>query len=744
MTSHAGLLSRGWEVHQAGDHAAAERLYRQALALAPDDANTWCHLGMALHDRGLFRQAEAAYRRAIELRPAFPVAFHNLGNTLRALQRFDEALAHFEHALRLKPDYVGALNGKGGTLFLGGRFDEACICFERARELAPDDARAHENLAILWLLQGKFDRAWEEYEWRFKLYELVPEYSQPRWDGSSLDGRTILLIAEQGLGDTLQFVRYAAVLKARYDCQVILQCPRALLPLLATCPGIDCLVSKGDSPDRFDVWIPLLSIPGILRQTPETFPAEVPYLQASPELVSQWKDELDRLPGLKVGLFWQGKRDYLIDFSRSVPLAEMAPLGTLRGLQLIGLQKGDGIEQLDTLAGRLDVDNWGDRIDESSGAFMDTAAILTNLDLLITPDSSVGHLAGALGVPVWIVLSTVPHWPWMLDRGDSPWYPSARLFRQSTANDWAGVFDRIATELCRLSPRIERKQPEHYRVATSGHNRLTRTRHGLLLYNRHDKYIGRSLDRYGEFSDGEFDLLAQGLRPGGVIVEAGANVGAHTLPLAKCVGAEGRVYAFEPQRPIFHCLCANMAINSITNTRCYCKALGAELGELHVPVPDYDAENNFGAVEVGARAEGARAEGARAEGARAEGERVTVVTVDSLNLTRCDLIKADVEGMELEVLRGASATIEQFQPVLYLENDRPDRSAGLIEHVLGLGYNLYWHLPRLFNPNNFFGNRENEFGEIVSANMLGVHSSVRSSISGLRSVEGPQSDWKSR
>jgi len=728
MTTTSEALAHGWQLHQAGDVAAAEQVYRGVLASHPNDANAWCYLGLACHDQNRFGEAVVAYLNAIRIRPHFPVAYNNLGNTLRMQRRLDESLACLDEALKLKPDYVNAHKNKGTTLTWAGRLDDAVESYRQALRFGPEDAETHKNLGVIRLLQGKFEEGWREYEWWRKMHRTYhPATGQPAWDGSPLDGKTILLVAEQGLGDTIHFIRYAAVLKERFDCRIVALCPKPLLPLLKSFKAIDQWVPTGSDPPAFDTYAPLLSIPGILHDNLDTFPADIPYLFPDDSLVEKWKAELAGYRGLKIGIAWQGNPGYEADCFRSVPLLEFAPLGKLGGIRLFSLQKGAGVEQLDTLAGRLDIVHWGDLLDQASGPFMDTAAILKNLDLVITPDMALAHVAGALGVPVWLVLSHVPHWPWQLEREDTPWYPTMRLFRQPEMEDWASVFRRVAEELKAKHPDVVTgKRPDEYRVATSGFNRLARTRHGLMLYNRHDAYVGRSLERYGEYSEGEIDLFRQVVRPGWIVVEAGANVGAHTLALSRLVGEKGAVYAFEPQRVLFQTLCANMALNSRTNVHCRCEAVGERPDWIFVPALDFDAENNFAGLGLGEYQ---------------TGEKTPVVTVDGLQLPRCDLLKVDVEGMEWSVLKGAAKTIEQFRPILYVENDRRDRSAALIEHITSLGYSLYWHLPRLFNPANYFENAHNEFANIVSANMLGVHASVKTAISGLRPVEGPEDYW---
>lgn len=728
MAATAELLSQGWRLHQAGQLKTAEQHYRQALQLAPQDPNAWCYLGMACHDQERLDEAVAAYRQALRLQPDFPIAWNNLGNSLRLQRKIDEALASFDQALRLKPDYLTAQKNKGTALVWEGRLDEALTCYERCLELERNDAETHKNIGVVLLLQGQFERGWREYEWRWKTSEItLPDYPQPLWDGAPLDGRTILLTAEQGLGDAIHFIRYAAVLKQRYACRVIAACPRPLLTLLKSCAGLDALLAQGDPLPPFDVFAPLLNVPGILRDQASTFPRRVPYLHPDEALVRKWQAELAGFQGVKIGIAWQGNRQHQADRFRSMPMKEFLPLAKLTGVRLFSLQKGAGVEQLEALTGRLDALPLGSRLDEESGAFMDTAAVLKNLDLLITSDTAIAHLAGAIGVPVWVALPHVPDWRWLLEREDTPWYPTMRLFRQPQPGDWTSVFERIASALQETYPAVQRKSWSDYRLAASGMNRLTPGRHGWLLYNRFDTCVGRSLERYGEFSEGEVAVFRQLLRPGQVVVEAGANLGAHTLALSELVGDQGTVYAFEPQRIVFQTLCANLALNSRTNVDCRCEALGETPGWAFVPPVDYRAANNFGGLGLGSYQ---------------HGERVRVVTIDSLQLPRCALVKADVEGLELSVLRGAAETIAQYRPLLYVDNERPENSAAVIEYLLSLGYNLYWHLPPLFSPANYFDNNVNEFGGAVSANLLGVHASLKAAITGLPRIHSPQDDWR--
>jgi hypothetical protein len=313
--------------------------------------------------------------------------------------------------------------------------------------LKPDYPEAHANHAHACLQAGDWRRGWVEYEWRRKTKPCSPSrFSQPLWSGESLAGKTILLHAEQGLGDTIQFVRYAPLVK-RYDARVIVECQKPLLRLLAGCPGIDRLIGEGEELPAFDVQAPLMSLPAILNTTLENMPADVPYIFAAPELVARWRERLGSIEGFKIGISWQGNPRFPGDRFRSIPLRCFAALARLPGVRLISLQKGAGREQLVEVRDDFPVVDLADELDEEAGPFMDRAAVMKNLDLVVTSDTAIAHLAGALGVPAWVALKFAADWRWLLDRSDSPWYPSMRLFRQQTRGDWSQVFARMADAL---------------------------------------------------------------------------------------------------------------------------------------------------------------------------------------------------------------------------------------------------------------------------------------------------------
>jgi tetratricopeptide (TPR) repeat protein len=425
----------------------AIRCHEQALGQRPHFYEAHNNLGNALIAQRKLAEAERCYRETVRLRPDYAQGHYNLGIALAEQGRLDEALASYQEALRLKPDHTEARGNLGNALRALGRMDEALACYRQVLELKPDDPDAHMSRALAWLLLGDYERGWPEYEWRWRTRAFTkPRYVQPRWDGSPLAGRTLLLHPEQGLGDTIQFVRYAPLARARGG-KVVLACPKALRLLLSGCAGVDQLVVQGEDLPPFDTYAPLLSLPGLLGTTLATVPAEVPYLHADPELVQRWRRELEQLPGFKVGIVWQGNPDNRGDRYRSVPLRHFAALAAVPGVRLISLQKGPGTEQL--AAVDFPVTDLGPRLDESSGPFRDSAAVLQCLDLVVVIDTALAHLAGALAVPAWVALSASADWRWLLDREDSPWYPTVRLFRQRRFGEWEEVFARMAEALKR-------------------------------------------------------------------------------------------------------------------------------------------------------------------------------------------------------------------------------------------------------------------------------------------------------
>jgi hypothetical protein len=310
--------------------------------------------------------------------------------------------------------------------------------------LNPELADAHFSRATHRMRHGDLAGGLAEYEWRWKCSTFSDRgFAQPRWDGSPLGGRTILLYAEQGLGDTLHFVRYALWAKARGG-QVVVECQEPLSKLLAACPFVDRLIALGTPLPGFDTHAPLMSLPGILKLSAADL-WRGPYLSADPRLVDKWRAILGSPAGFRVGICWQGNPEHMFNSQRSFPLAQLMPIASLPAVRLISLQKGAPRDEL--AAAGFEVIDLGPAFDEDAGAFMDSAAVIANLDLVITADTAIAHLAGAMGAPVWLAVSAHPDWRWMMDRQDTPWYPSMRLFRQSKLDQWDDVFRPMADEL---------------------------------------------------------------------------------------------------------------------------------------------------------------------------------------------------------------------------------------------------------------------------------------------------------
>jgi tetratricopeptide (TPR) repeat protein len=464
------LNNLGVLLEDMGKLEEAVECFRRGLRINPNSDETHNNLGVALAAMGKHEEAIPCYRQALALNPRSPHGYNNLGNALRTVGEVDEAISCLRQAIRLRPDYAEAYNNSAIALVQKGQITEAMAHYERALYYHPDYPEAHMNRALAWLGEGDYEQGWTEYEWRWKGKDMRhPEAGvhRRRWLGAVPEGRTILLKAEQGLGDTIQFVRYARLVRRR-GATVILEGQKPLERLLKTCPGIDRFVPRGTGEVAFDFYAPLLSLPGIFRTTIETVPDDVPYLFPDEGLVASWRARLAQIEGFKVGIAWQGNPDYRGDRLRSVPLRCFAPLADIAGVKLVSLQKGPGAEQIAGVAGEFHVEDLGE-IDEQSGAFMDTAAIMKGLDLVITSDTAIPHLAGALGVPVWMATPFAPDWRWLRRGEHCPWYPTMRLFRQQRPGEWEPVFEEIAVALRAhvegATSRAERSVPANDRAA---------------------------------------------------------------------------------------------------------------------------------------------------------------------------------------------------------------------------------------------------------------------------------------
>ena len=428
----------------AGQPRLAAEEARRALEIEPAMPAALSNLGVVLYELKDYEEAAKAQRKAIAADPTFAEAHGNLGNALHALREFAGATAAYTRAIELKPDYADAWANLGTALHHAGSFDQAIVALRRAIALAPHHANARSGLGILLLMRGDLAEGWEEYEWRLRSSERKgPRFPELPWQGENLAGKHIYVQAEQGFGDTLQFARYLPLLAARAGA-VTLRVHQQLTGLLReSLPGITVLGDRGD-PAPYHCDAVLLSLPRPFKTRLETIPAEIPYLRTPAQAAHRWIRRVAEMKGVKVGLVWAGNPEHVNDHRRSIDPDQLAPLFAVDGASFASLQHGARSADLK----RLRPDNIGIAgLASDFGDFADTAAAVDALDLVITVDTSVAHLAGALGKPVWVLLPWVTDWRWMLNREDNPWYPTMRLFRQHRGGDWGDVIARMAGEL---------------------------------------------------------------------------------------------------------------------------------------------------------------------------------------------------------------------------------------------------------------------------------------------------------
>jgi hypothetical protein len=437
-------------LQQAGLLEHAIVTYRRILARVPNNPAAWNNLGMSLQNWNKINEAVSAFDRAIVLAPDNAVIHNNLAFAL--LEQGDPGRA--EHWLRkgitLDPSLPELHNNLGNVAREQGDVHEAVTCYRRAIVLRPEFADAHWNLSQGLLTLGMFLEGWREYEWRWKR----PAFTSPRrdfpippWDGGEIRGRTLLIHAEQGMGDAVQFIRYCDVLHS-LGARVVLECHRELVRLFRSLPGITTVVPYGEPLPECDAHLPMMSLPRVMETTLETVPHAVPYLVPPAHLVAEWGQRIGQAGSdVRVGIVWSGAHKLKALLNRSCPLDVIMRLQGIPGVTLFSLQLGDGAAELQALPRSLrPVDLTEDIVDMA-----DTGAIISHLDLIISIDTAVAHLSGAMGKPVWILLPRMADWRWMLDREDSPWYPTMRLFRQRTAGDWSGLMADVRSALYSLA-----------------------------------------------------------------------------------------------------------------------------------------------------------------------------------------------------------------------------------------------------------------------------------------------------
>jgi tetratricopeptide (TPR) repeat protein len=638
---------------------------RRAIAANRQNSKAWGFLGVALSLQDRRDEALDAFARAedIEQRTGLPTeTFVNHGNSLLGFCRLDQAYALYERHLRASP-HPTALANYGFGLLTGGFYREG----------------------------------WSLYDFRWfaePLLSVRPRFDKPAWNGQSLAGKTLLLWAEQGIGDTVQFARYASLFKRR-GARVILQVPARLREFAVYLRDVDAVIVKPDELERgFDFHIPTMSAPRAFGTELDTVPADVPYLETDPDRAARWRDCLKPFSSLKVGLVWAGNSDHERDRYRSIALAKLSPLFGVGPVQWVSLQKDAraGDDALIAHHGLLDV---ADDLKD----FRDTAAAIAALDLVIAVDTAVAHVAGALGKPAWVLLPAAGDFRWLIDRGDCPWYPSMRLFRQRQLGEWDDVVADVATALRDAVGRHSRGELlEAPQAAMSGRSeappqlppirmagefpwsRVVETRYGIVQYLPDQGLIATALSRYGEWRQHELALLHRLLPKGATLVEAGSGIGVHALDLAAHVGAAGYILAYEndalQRRVLAHNLHANKLSGIVT--------------VMQRPLSGPTAQS---------------------EGAE---------SIDDLQLERLHLIKVQSHVDAARILDGASETLWRHRPTLLLQVDREEALAALVDRVKAFGYRCWRVVVPLFEPDNYNARDDDVFGGRTELALLAV------------------------
>jgi len=453
----------GYALEKQGKTDEAIECYRYAVNCEPDFVEPYNHLGVLLNEKLLHEQAAATLQKAIEIDPEYAEVYSNLGIALNQLERFDDAIENFRHAIRLDPNFCEAHYNLANSLRDKGLCKEAVEHYKRAIELNSDYAQAYWNLSLTLLLSGNFADGWPLYKWRrnadLRVLTNFHRSGKSRWDGSSFAGKSLFVHYEQGLGDNIQFARYLPMVKARGGT-VIFQTLKPVIGLLHGFPGIDRIVEY--NPDEsvsysFDIYASLLDMPQIFGTTVETIPAVVPYIFADASKTHRWAERITE-GDFKIGIAWAGSPTHGNDRYRSCSLEDFARLADIAGVRLYSLQKGQAAEQIAYFADTINVVDLG----KDFADFTDTAAAVENLDVVVSVDTSVLHLAGAMGKTVWALLPFAPDWRWMLEREDSPWYPTMKLFRQQTLGQWEPVFERIAEAIKMTAAERKRQMQENW------------------------------------------------------------------------------------------------------------------------------------------------------------------------------------------------------------------------------------------------------------------------------------------
>ena len=748
MRGTALELQLGWSHFHCGNLNAAEACMRRAVALEPGDRRTRAGLARVLFSSGRHVDAEIALNSALELCPGDfeclwllgncklgqgnpvageeylrmavaadsqrAVAWKDLGSALDAQDRRQEAMEASATAMRLEETY-----GENGDAFVNlailladdGRLSEALALHEQRLPLQPY-VYGHVAYAQALLKAGRLREGWQQYEFRLLCEPLLSRrqaFGRPAWSGQDLQGKTILLLAEQGLGDTIQFIRYAPRLKA-LGANVLLRVPDGVEAFAQGFPGVDKVLERGATRADFDYFLNVISLPHVIGIEGAAIPAAIPYLRADAIHESKWATRLQSNGVLRIGLVWAGNPNHAADRHRSMSLATLAPLGEVSGARFFALQKGAREDEAaNPPPGFVPVNLGPDLAD-----FRDTAAVIGQLDLVLSVDTAVAHLAGAMGKPVWLMLPKAAEWRWLEGREDTPWYPTMRLFRQRRQGDWSDVVDQVRTALRSRLKDGRAKSPalpaaavpvrgaitnEFVRSADSGSRRadlsaVAETRMGILQYLPAEPLVGDSLQMYGELLQPQVDLLAQRVRTGATVLEIGSGVGAHAVSLAAMVGGDGHLMLYESRPVQQQILRQNLAANRSGNVTLM---RGTTVGSSTLEREQFTRDATTVATTG-----------------------VPTETLDELHLDRLDLLKVNTGVAAIDVLAGAAATLWRLRPSLFIavpDDAALTRSAA---HLREFGYRCWRMKTPWFNPLNFNRREEDIFARRTALALVAI------------------------
>ncbi|HUH92399.1 MAG TPA: tetratricopeptide repeat protein, partial [Casimicrobiaceae bacterium] len=695
-------------VHQAKKrYSEAIECYERGYALAPDRVDCLWEIASCLLDQGDVPEAESVARRAISVHgESYVKSWTLLASALAMQKRWNEATAAFERAEAI--EFQRGLNGEAFVmhafqLFSFGRLDAAIDLYARYLPRSTNPG-PHAHYGLLLLAAGHLRDGWPFYEFRWtfdKLLAIRPRLGRPEWRGQQLVGKRLLLWAEQGVGDVVQFIRLARAFKEK-GAKVLLHVPERLREFAKCFRDVDRVVCEpAEFADSFDYHLSLMSASGALGIDLESIPSDVPYITIDPDRKRRWRDRLASTGKLRVGLAWAGNPNHEHDHLRSIALARLANLFGVEGVEFYSLQKEPRRDDVGALpSGAALIDLGPELID-----FRDTAAAIAELDLVVAVDTAVVHIAGALAKPAWVMVQTPSDFRWLTEGDGNPWYPTVRLFRQRQPGDWDEVIAEVREALARAAREAHagnvdlgppatsnRLAPTTKRPSISPLCGIADTRYGIVQYLRREETLAHSLDVYGEWLQSQLEIVTGSLKPGSVVVEAGSGIGAHTMALAKAVGSEGAVFAYEPNADRMRVLFQNLHMNQV---RMQVTLLERRLA---------------GSTET------TLLENA---GCAGDGGADACDAIDDLALERLDALKINCASVAGEILQGASKTLRRLRPLLLVATDG-EMSDRLTAILASFGYRCWRVVTPYFSATNYAARCEDIFGGRAASSLVAI------------------------